>query len=133
MSRTLKQTIGAWGEATAVAFLEREGYAIVERNFRIKQGEIDIVGHFIDKEKLPVWSFIEVKTRSYGEGSAERATGKEKLARLKRAARVYCLRHDIDMSRTSIRFEQVSLYIDRSGKTVDCVKYMIPMDKGIDR
>lgn len=37
------QSIGSWGEDTACRYLERKGYAIIERNFRRKWGEIDIV------------------------------------------------------------------------------------------
>lgn len=128
MLKTPKQILGTWGEEAAVVFLEQQGYSIIERNFRINGGEIDIIGQYIDQAKLLVWSFIEVKTRSYGEGSAERATGKEKLSRLKKAARVYCLRHSIDMSQTSIQFEQISLYIDQNKKNVECTKYIIPVN-----
>jgi len=50
---------GREGEDTAVGFLKKQGYRILQRNFRTKAGEIDIVA-----EKNNVLVFIEVKTRS---------------------------------------------------------------------
>lgn len=58
------QRLGDEGEELAVAYLTRKGYRIVERNFRCKGGEVDIVAR--DGATLV---FVEVKTRrdlSYG-------------------------------------------------------------------
>ena len=54
-----KQIIGKSGEDYCVQQLENEGYVILERNYRSRYGEIDIIakdGHFL--------VFIEVKTRT---------------------------------------------------------------------
>ena len=56
---TQKQTFGQWGEETAAAYLEANGYTILGRNFHTAHGEIDIVA-----SKAGVLTFIEVKTRS---------------------------------------------------------------------
>ncbi len=59
-----KQETGKTGEELASKYIEKQGYKIVERNFRCRQGEIDIIAE--DKQELV---FIEVKTRtnlSYG-------------------------------------------------------------------
>lgn len=50
---------GNEGENLACEYLKKLGYKILERNYRIRGGEIDIVAY--DKEYLV---FIEVKTRS---------------------------------------------------------------------
>ncbi|MSM41377.1 MAG: YraN family protein [Geobacter sp.] len=58
------QQVGEAGEELAVALLSAKGYRIVERNFRCKGGEVDIVAR--DGSTLV---FVEVKTRrdlSYG-------------------------------------------------------------------
>jgi len=58
------QQVGEAGEELAVALLSAKGYRIIERNFRCKGGEVDIVAR--DGSTLV---FVEVKTRrdlSYG-------------------------------------------------------------------
>jgi putative endonuclease len=52
------QLTGRWGEDLAVSFLERKGYKIVEKNFKTKMGEIDLIAQ--DGKML---CFIEVKAR----------------------------------------------------------------------
>jgi putative endonuclease len=54
-----KKELGAKGEEIAVRYLKSKGYRIVERNYRIRFGEIDIIA-----EQEDDLVFIEVKTRS---------------------------------------------------------------------
>jgi putative endonuclease len=51
--------LGALGEALAVEFLQKNKYKIVERNWRFKKAEIDIIA-----QKNNVLAIVEVKTRS---------------------------------------------------------------------
>lgn len=53
------QAKGKYGEDLAVSFLEEKGFEIIERNYRYKRGEIDIIAMF--ENVLLV--FIEVKIR----------------------------------------------------------------------
>ena len=53
---------GESGEALAVRFLKKDGYKIIEQNYRCKLGEIDIIAR--DGRVL---AFIEVKARRTGE------------------------------------------------------------------
>ena len=53
-----RRGLGAFGERLAVAHLEAKGYRIRARNFRCREGEIDIVAQ--DGETLV---FVEVRTR----------------------------------------------------------------------
>ena len=55
-----KKEVGNLGESLAESYLIQNGYIILDKNFRCKQGEIDIIGK--DGEYI---SFIEVKSR-YG-------------------------------------------------------------------
>ena len=81
---TTKQT-GARGELLAEQFLKKQGYRIVERNFRCKFGEIDLIGF-----KKGVLSFIEVKTRSSDAfGQPIDSVDKAKQRRLIRLANYY--------------------------------------------
>ena len=76
---------GAYGEDLACDFLMKHGYKILERNFRIRGGEIDIVA--IDKDTLV---YVEVKTRSSNYfGRPEESVTPRKIKFLERAAKFY--------------------------------------------
>lgn len=84
MSRYNKN-IGDWGEDRAVEFLVGEGYSIVERNYRCKFGEIDIIA-----SKSGTIHFVEVKTRSgYAFGSPLSAINHKKLKHIQSASQYY--------------------------------------------
>lgn len=119
--QTGKQKLGAWGEEQASLFLLRQGYTIVARNFRRQKGEIDIIA----RDREGVWSFLEVKTRTYGEGSAERATNCAKQKKMRQTAMYYCFENNLDIDHTAIKFEHVSVYVDRQNKKVSFKKYII--------
>ncbi|MDR3314026.1 MAG: YraN family protein [Oscillospiraceae bacterium] len=79
---------GARGEALAATYLERKGFRILARNYRIRQGEIDLVA--ADAEYL---LFVEVKTRKAGAWlRGEEAVDAHKQARLLAAAEHYLSR-----------------------------------------
>ncbi|MCW2544472.1 MAG: yraN [Frankiales bacterium] len=54
-----RRALGAWGEDLAVAHLEASGYDVLARNWRCREGELDIVAQTRD-----ALVFVEVKTRS---------------------------------------------------------------------
>ena len=71
MKDTKKIITGKEGEKIAAAFLKKNGYRIIEINFRCPIGEIDIVAK--EKDDLV---FVEVKTRKSMElGYPEQAVG----------------------------------------------------------
>ena len=53
-----RQALGQWGENAACAFMEKSGAKLIERNFRWKGGEIDLI-FFRDD----ILIFLEVRTR----------------------------------------------------------------------
>jgi putative endonuclease len=76
---------GEEAEAAACAFLEDRGLRIVERNFRARGGEIDIVAREKD-----VLVFIEVRFREEeGYGTPEESVGPVKRRKIVSAARAY--------------------------------------------
>ena len=79
---------GAHAEALAAAFLAERGLQIVARNFRTRQGEIDLIAR--DGATLV---FVEVRRRSSSEfgGAADSITA-TKRSRLIAAARAYLAR-----------------------------------------
>ena len=76
---------GASAESAAVQLLVDAGYRIVERNFRCKAGELDIVARDGD-----VLVFVEVRSRSDdAHGSAFDMIRRDKQRRVVRVARCY--------------------------------------------
>ena len=77
---------GKKGEAEAIAFLENEGYKIIETNFKTKLGEIDIIAK--DNENRII--FVEVKARDTARfGYPREAVNNEKQRTIKRVAELY--------------------------------------------
>lgn len=92
MPTTNKREQGTAGEDVAVQFLEKNGYKILERNYRFERAEIDIIAQ--DGEELV---FVEVKTRrSDSYGAPEDAVTEEKQEQIRAAAEGYLYQHDID-------------------------------------
>ena len=56
--KNYRKNLGQWGERLAIRYLEKIGYRILEKNWRVKEGEVDIIA--LDKRRFV---FIEVKTR----------------------------------------------------------------------
>lgn len=86
--------IGKSGEDIVAAYLQEKNYNIVERNFKTKVGEIDIVA----KEKSQI-VFVEVKTRSTNLfGTPSEAITHKKLHSLIRAGEYYLLAHNLSQN-----------------------------------
>lgn len=80
-----KQAVGNYGEDLACRFLKKNGYRILERNYRIRGGEIDIVARAGD-----TLVFIEVKTRySHEYGLPVESMTPWKIKALLKTARFY--------------------------------------------
>ena len=89
MPQTQKQGVGNVGENVACRFLEKRGFRIVERNYRKKWGEIDIIA-----EKDNILHFVEVKTNQVGfleqsDYRPEESVRLWKKQRMSRAIRTY--------------------------------------------
>lgn len=77
--------VGAEREKRTAALLERKGYRILEKNFRCRSGEIDIIASH--KEYLV---FVEVKyRRNAGKGFAGEAVNYRKMQSICRTADYY--------------------------------------------
>ena len=82
---TVRAETGRRAEDLAAAFLEAKGLTVVERNFRAKVGEIDVVAR--DGEEIV---FVEVRARATKDfGGAAASVGGAKRRKLIRAARVW--------------------------------------------
>ena len=79
--------LGDWGEDQAAGYLEKKGYKLIERNFRCKTGEIDLIAWHVG-----VLCFFEVKTRkSLDFGQPSEAVTRVKQQHIRRTAQVYLL------------------------------------------
>ena len=73
-----RKELGRWGEDTAEKYLEDNGIHIIQKNYRTRYGEVDLIGKE-DKNFV----FIEVKTRqSQRFGFPEEAVTNNKLDRI---------------------------------------------------
>ncbi len=106
----LNAIIGARGEDLAVDWLRRNGFMIMERNWRCGRYELDIVA-----ERWDMVHFVEVKTRkANGWSTPEDAITDHKFQSLKRAAAAYMgFRHIT----TEIQFDLVAIDIYDDGTT----------------
>lgn len=86
MTHPLSRTqIGTRGEDLAADYLRRDGFAILDRNWRCRYGELDIIA--ANDETLV---FVEVKTRTgQGFGTPAEAVTHIKLRRLRRLAGIW--------------------------------------------
>lgn len=94
---------GSDGEERAAAYLLRAGFRIVERNFRSKFGELDIVAR--DQGALV---FVEVRTRGgYLHGNAVEMVNVQKQRKVTRVAYSYIARKR--PSFTTARFDVIGI------------------------
>jgi len=102
-----KTKVGRQGEELAAAFLQKRGYRILERNFRLAYGEVDIIakdGSFL--------VFVEVKLRQDDDyGSGEEAINKRKIAHIERVGEYYAALHP-QLPQT-LRIDVVSINLSR--------------------
>lgn len=105
---------GNVGEDFAVRILKNKGYKIIQRNFRSKLGEIDIIA-----KNGGYLSFIEVKTRwNKKYGKPEEAVTSGKINKIKRVIDYYLLLHPENYKK--IKIEVVA--IDASNGNISSYK-----------
>lgn len=114
---TRKITTGKEGERIAADFLKKNGYRIVENNFRCPIGEIDIVAR--DKDDLV---FVEVKARkSSALGYPEQAVGRQKQRKMSQLALWYI--QEKKLHGINARFDVVAVLMQSSGNDVKLIKH----------
>lgn len=80
-----KELIGRSGEKAAAKYLEKNGYEIVEPNYRVCGAEVDLIA-----QKDDTICFVEVKTRGTDDfGLPEEFVDERKRRRIIRAAKVF--------------------------------------------
>jgi putative endonuclease len=98
-----RRALGAAGEDTAAAWYEAAGYRVLDRNWRCREGELDLV-----VERPGVVVFCEVKTRrGTGFGEGFEAVTRDKQLRIRRLATRWLAEHR--GARRALRFDVVSV------------------------
>lgn len=101
---------GAYGEALAAQLLEKKGFRTVARNFRTRQGEIDLIA---ENERFLL--FVEVKLRKSDRfGAACEAVTPAKQRRLIAAAEAWLTQHETALQP---RFDIVEIYLPEGAAT----------------
>ena len=104
---------GDWGEALVAEYLEARGCRIVEKEWRCRLGEIDLIA-----EKDGVLLFVEVKLRTNLQYGAPREyVTVKKQEKLRAAALLYLSGRELDVP---ARFDVAEVYTDvrhSAGKT----------------
>lgn len=109
---------GNYGEDLACEYLNNQGYQILQRNYLIRGGEIDIVAK--DGEYLV---FVEVKARwSHEYGLPQESITSRKIKALLRTARFYCQK--VDWGDRGYRLDLVALDFadDRQNPKIELIK-----------
>ena len=107
-----RRALGAQGEAAAALWYEACGFTIVDRNWRRREGEIDLV---LRHDRLLV--FCEVKARSSSRfGMPFEAVTRTKQLRLRRLAALWLAEHAV--RGVELRFDVASV----SSMTVEVIE-----------
>ena len=107
-----RQSLGRLGEELAAALLQRHGYELVDRNWRHRTGEIDIVAREGD-----CWAFVEVKTRrGHRVQRPEDGLTEQKARRLQLLAQTYLAERNL--ANVSWRIDLVAIEVDHQDRPV---------------
>ncbi len=107
---------GAVGEKIAADYLEKQGYRIVERNYRTPMGEVDIIA--CDGDTLV---FVEVKSRSgKAFGLPQSAVDFRKQFKITQVALSYLRNKRI--SNRACRFDVVAVLKEAKGYEVELIQ-----------
>lgn len=100
--------IGSLGEVAAQDYLLTKGYSLVEKNFRVKQGELDIIA----MDPVGCMAIIEVKTNtSKNAGTPESWVTPKKIHQINKVAKIYIALRARHIK--NIRFDVISVDISR--------------------
>lgn len=104
-----KDAVGRYGEDVAVRHVLALGWTLLDRNWRCREGELDLVA--LDGRELVA---VEVKTRrSERFGPPSLAVTPEKLARLRRLTAQWLAAHDVHPD--SVRIDVLAIVVPPRG------------------
>jgi putative endonuclease len=116
MSDDARHVLGQHGEKLAAEHLERRGFRILDRNYRTRWGELDIVAF-----DGTILCFCEVKTRRLAAGSAQHpfdAIRFRKRSRIRQVAGRWLFERTDRPYADALRFDAIGVTFDLSGRLV---------------
>ncbi|MFH1597819.1 MAG: YraN family protein [Patescibacteria group bacterium] len=109
--KNYRQNLGDWGEQLAVKYLAKLGYRILNRKWRVREGEIDLIA--LEGNTLV---FIEVKTRrSHLFGLAVESITPGKQMKMIKSIQKYLAQH-INAKKRQIRIDVILIDLDKNSK-----------------
>ncbi len=118
----MKKVLGQEGEDRAAKHLEKLGYKILERNYRTRAGEIDLIA--LDRGEVV---FVEVKTRTNNAyGAPELAVNPQKQRRMINTALGYI--RSKKLHQVPCRFDVVAISTAKERK-VELIQNAFEMDR----
>ncbi|HER40699.1 MAG TPA: endonuclease [Salinimicrobium catena] len=104
--------LGKEGEEMAAAFLLKNGYHILERNYRFQKSEVDILA-----QKGEILAAVEVKTRSTPDfGDPQDFVKKKQINLLVRAVDHFVNDRKLDME---VRFDIIAIIRNKAGTRIE--------------
>jgi putative endonuclease len=115
MTSDARHRLGATGERIAAEHLIRRGYTILERNYRTRWGELDIVA--FDGRTL---AFVEVKTRRVGYrlGTPFEAIHSRKRLQVRRMSSSWLVERTERPVAPEIRCDAIGVTVDAAGRLI---------------
>jgi putative endonuclease len=116
MSSDRRTTVGRIGERLATERLEAAGYRVIERNYRTREGELDVIAR-----RGEVLVFCEVKTlvaRGTGNGPAYplEAIRHAKRTKIRKLARAWMSERTGVVRFRSVRFDAIGVTLSPAGR-----------------
>ncbi|GAB6180625.1 YraN family protein [Desulfotomaculum defluvii] len=107
-----RKALGKKGEEEACKFIHKLGYRLLERNYRCKLGELDIIAW----DPIGMLVFLEVRSRSGNSfGIPEESINSTKKNKLRVLARYFLMARS-EFTSVSCRFDIVAVHFNRDGE-----------------
>jgi len=107
--------LGKEGEVLAINYLQKNGYKIVEKNYRYKKAEVDIIA-----KKETVLVAVEVKTRTSGYfGNPQDFINPKKIKLLVSAIDFYVVENDLDVE---VRFDIIAIIKNKNTTKIEHIE-----------
>ncbi|WP_010269618.1 YraN family protein [Paenibacillus senegalensis] len=118
MKKNARQLTGRIGEQAAERYLLLNGYEIVDRNWRCKTGEIDLI---VSKPGLLI--FVEVRSRHQGDsfGTAAESVDERKQRKVRHTAEFYLRRYN--RTDSAVRFDLITVELNARNQAVKLDHY----------